>query len=70
MTTIELPTDVAQELLLAANSKNKTVGDYILFLMGGDIHPDKNLFAGEYHPVAQVSSSVSGCKLEHSANEC
>ena len=68
MTTIELPTDVAQELLLAANSKNKTVGDYILFLMGGDIHLEKNLPRGEYHPMAQVPSSASGCKLEHSTN--
>ena len=39
MTTIELPNDVAYELLLAANSKNKTVGDYILFLMEGEYHP-------------------------------
>jgi len=58
MTTIELPNDVAQELLLAANSKNKTVGDYIIFLMGGDIHPDKILSRGEYHPATQTSSSI------------
>jgi len=61
MTTIELPNDVAQELLLAANSKNKTVSDYIIFLMGGDIHPVKNLPRGEYHPAAQASSPISGC---------
>jgi len=66
MTTIELPADVAQELLLAANSKNKTVGDYIIFLMRGDIHPDKILPRGEYHPMAQKTSSTFGCKLEHS----
>jgi len=40
MTTIELPNDVAQELLLAANAKNMTVSDYIIFLTGGEYHPE------------------------------
>ena len=68
MTTIELPTDVAQELLLAANSENKTVGDYIIFLMRGDIHPDRILPQGEYHPAEQTSDSTSGCNLRPLAN--
>ena len=40
MTTIELPNDVAQELLLAANAKNMMVSDYIIFLMEGEYHPE------------------------------
>ena len=59
MTTIELPADVAQELLLAANSENKTVGDYIIFLMRGDIHPDTILPRGEYHPMTQLNASTN-----------
>ena len=43
MATIELPNDVAQELLLAANLKNMTVSDYIIFLAGGDYHPDNGI---------------------------
>jgi len=58
MTTIELPSDVAQKLLLGANSKNKTVSDYIIFLMGGDYHPDNILPSGEYHPDAKSPASL------------
>jgi len=64
MTTIQLPNDLAQELLLAANLKNKTVSDYIIFLMEGDNHPDKNLQQGEYHPCIQVNCSQTGSKKE------
>ena len=56
MTTIELPNDVAQELLRAANQKNLMVGDFIVFLMRGDIHPEENLPRGEYHPDSQASA--------------
>jgi len=62
MTLIELPNEVVQELLLAANSKNKTVGDYIIFLMQGDNHLGKNLTRGVYHPETQTTSSTPGCK--------
>jgi len=61
MTTIELPNDVAQELLLAANSKNKTVSDYIIFLLGGEFHLEKILPLGEGHPAAQTTSPTPGC---------
>ena len=57
MTTIELPRDVAHELLLAANSKNQTVGDYIIFLMAGEYHPGNFLPEGEYHPPTTIPSS-------------
>ena len=40
MTTIELPNDVALKLFLAANAKNMTVSDYIIFLTKGEYHPE------------------------------
>ncbi|MCL1921292.1 MAG: hypothetical protein FWG50_09495 [Kiritimatiellaeota bacterium] len=69
MTTIELPSDVAQELLFAANSKNKTVSDYIVFLMGGEYHPVKNLPEGEYHPAAQMPPAAPGHNDAESHNQ-
>jgi len=41
MTIIELPDDVAKELLYAANANNKRVSEYLFFLMSGDKHLDK-----------------------------
>jgi hypothetical protein len=54
MTTIKLPQDVATELLFAANSKNQTAGDYLLFLLKGDNHlarrgGEKILPSGDNH---------------------
>ena len=61
MATIELPNEVAQELLLAANLKNMTVSDYIIFLAGGDYHPDNGLQKGDFHPVVQTNSPTTKC---------
>jgi len=65
MTTIELPSDVAQELLLGANSKNQTVSDYIIFLMKSDYHPDLILPEGDYHPEPQSSSRKEDVSQKH-----
>jgi len=62
MTTIELPSDVGQDLLLAANKKNKTVDDHIIFLVRGDAHLGDNFFLGENHPETKTTSTILGNK--------
>ena len=58
MTTIKLPNEVAQELLLAANKNNQTVNDHIIFLQKGDCHPRKILPAGDCHSETQTVFST------------
>jgi len=64
MTIIELPDDVAKQLLCAANASNKTVSDYFIFLMSGDKHRDKaDGCASEGTPQEHIAHDNQSAKM-------